>query len=200
MTHFFFALLLAATMLVPATLRADEPIRTRNSVERVFVNGGRARIKLTAGEYKIRPSADPGKMKVTWRTQHDEDMDRVRVTSEATGREAVLKVNGPMNNFRAEIELPPHTDLDVDMSVGEISIVGIEGSKHVDLNIGEVRIEVGRPEDYRSVRGSLKIGEISARPFKTKKEGFFRDFDWFGTGKYTLDVRLGIGEIKLTGN
>ena len=103
-----------------------------------------------------------------------------------------------MNEFRVEIELPSRTDLDVDMSVGAISIAGIEGSKVVDLNIGEVRIAVGSAEDYREARASLKIGDLSPGPFGRQKGGFFRSFNWRGGGKYALDVRLGIGDIQIT--
>jgi hypothetical protein len=199
MTHLIPALCSLALCLSPA-LRAGDPPQTGNSLERTLASGGRARLRLSAGEYRIRPSADPGKLRITWHTKHDRDLDRVRVRADAQGGGATIDIKGPMDNFRVEIELPARTDLDVDMSVGAISVAGIEGSKSVDLNIGEVRIEVGSGEDYREARASLSIGDLSPGPFGSQKGGFFRSFNWRGGGKYTLDVRLGIGDIQLTGS
>ena len=83
------------------------------------------------------------------------------------------------------------------LTAGELTIEGIDGNKDVSLHAGELDIDVGRAEDYRSVSASVWAGEVHASPFNVSKEGLFRSFSWSGKGAYTLEARLKAGEIDL---
>ena len=107
-------------------------------------------------------------------------------------------LDGPgHNDFRVTIRVPSRADLYVRLSAGELSLRGIEGNKDVELNAGEIDIDVGRAEDYGQVDAGLWAGEIEAAPFRMSKEGLFRSFDWRGPGKYRLHAHLMAGEIRL---
>lgn len=191
------ALLLACTLPF-ARVEAQEAVPApSNTLERPLAAGSTLHLKLSAGGYRIRAGAAQDKIKVTWHTERSRKASRVSVSLENQGKASLLTAKGPHDNFEVEIEVPAKLDLDVDMSVGELSISGVEGNKHIDLNIGEIKLDVGKAEDYQRARAALKIGEIDARPFQARHEGFFRSFDWRGTGPYRLDIRLGIGEITL---
>lgn len=168
-----------------------------NTLERPLAAGSTLRLKLSAGGYRIRAGVAQDKIKVTWHTERSRKASRVLVSLEGQGKESLLTAKGPRDNFEVEIEVPGRLDLDVDMSVGDLSISGVEGNKHIDLNIGNIKIDIGKAENYQRARAALKIGDIDARPFQAHHEGFFRSFDWRGTGPYRLDIRLGIGEITL---
>lgn len=179
------ALTLLPLVAVATPAKADPQV-----LERPLVQGSTLRMKLSAGGYRIRAGSTQDRIRVSW--------DRTaEVEFTGTGAEARLRVKGPRNNFRVEIEVPARLNLDIDMSVGEVDIAGIQGDKHIDLNIGEVRVQVPDTGAYKHVEAALKIGEIHARPFNVVREGFFRNFEWTGTGTHTLEVRLGIGEVHL---
>jgi len=168
-----------------------------NILERPLAAGSSLRLKLSAGGYQIRAGAAQDKIKVTWHTERSHKGSRVTVSLENRGKDALLTAKGPHDNFEVEIEVPARLDLDVDMSVGDLSISGVEGNKRIDLNIGDIKIDIGKTESYQRARAALKIGNIDARPFQAHHEGFFRSFDWRGTGPHRLDIRLGIGDITL---
>lgn len=161
-----------------------------HSLERPLPAGSALRLKLSAGEYRIRAGAQGDRLRITWNRE-------ARVEFSQEGKGALLRVKGPRNNFRVDIEVPARLDLDIDQSIGEVDIAGVQGSKRIDLNIGEVRIQVPDPGEYRQVQACLKIGEIRATPFGLHREGFFRDCTWSGGGAFSMDIRLGIGEVHL---
>jgi hypothetical protein len=107
--------------------------------------------------------------------------------------------DGP-DHFEVDIQVPSRADLYVRLTAGELTIEGIEGNKDVGLHAGELDIDVGRPEDYKSVSASVWAGELHATPYNENKEGLFRSFDWTGKGPYTLEARLKAGEVRLHAN
>ena len=131
-----------------------------------------------------------------WTVRDPDDLRRVFAAADVKGREATITTDGP-NNFKADIQVPSHADLYVRLTAGELTIQGIDGNKDVSLHAGELDIDVGRPEDYRSVSASVWAGEVHANPFNVSKEGLFRSFNWSGKGAYTLEARLKAGEVHL---
>ena len=79
----------------------------------------------------------------------------------------------------------------------ELHIAGIDGSKDVSAQAGELHIEVGDTAQYRNVNASVRIGEVNAEAFHVEKGGFFRSFQWTGKGPYDLRASLTVGELTL---
>jgi hypothetical protein len=184
-------LALVATASLPAMqLPGEDPSR----IERPFAAGGKIRLDLSAGSYRIEGhQADT--IVVRWTTEHPGQKVEARV--EPRGKEALIAIDGPHNNFRVDIRLPAVSDLDLDLSAGELRIREITGSKNVSAWAGEISIEVGDSAKYRHVDASVRFGEIDARPFNITKGGIFRSFKWDGQGGYNLRARLFAGELKL---
>jgi hypothetical protein len=183
---------LIAALGVSLPAQSDDPSR----IERPFAAGGLVRLDLSAGSYRIEGrTAD--EIVVRWRTRQDSDRDRVRSNVETHGREAWIRLDGPHDNFRADIQLPARSDIDLDLSAGELEIRGITGSKDVGAWAGEISIEMGDSSAYRRVDVSVRVGELDAIPFNVNKGGLFRSFQWEGRGGYDLRVRLVAGELKL---
>jgi hypothetical protein len=183
--------LVASTGLAVPAQTPPEPSR----IERPFAAGGKVRLDLSAGSYRVegRP-ADV--IVVQWRTKRADQKVRANVDTRAS--EAWISLNGPRDNFRADIQLPARSDIDLDLSAGELTIREITGSKNVSAWAGEISIEMGDSAGYRRVDASVKFGELDARPFNVTKGGLFRSFKWQGQGGYNLRARLFAGELRLT--
>ena len=171
--------------------------RPSGSLEREFTPNGRISMNLAAGEYHIAGSADH-RIRVEWSTRDREKLSQVEARADVRGSEAAITTDGPDNsNLHVTIHVPARTDLYVRLTAGELTIEDIHGNKDVALHAGELNIDIGRPEDYGRVEGSVWAGEVDAAPFQVNKGGLFRSFNWRGNGPYRLDARLKAGEVRL---
>ena len=187
------SLALGTALVVGPALSESRP---SDSLETAFVANGRITIVLSAGGYQIMESPD-NRIRVRWSVRDHSQLARVEADAEVDGSEARIVLDGPTNHFQATIEVPSRSDLFVRLSAGELSIEDIVGDKDIRLRAGELRIEVGRPEDYSHVEASVWAGELSAAPFRVAKGGLFRSFEWRGDGEYKLRARLRAGELRL---
>ena len=165
-------------------------------VERPFARGGRIVMDLSAGAYTIRGGVADS-IRVRWDTRDPRDMASVRTDIAVSGSNATIRTRGPKNNFRVDVDVPSITDIQLDLSAGELLFRGVEGNKSVSMWAGEVTMEVGDAQLYRLVDLTVRAGEIQATPFGGTRGGLFRSFRWDGTGKYTIIARLFAGEVRL---
>jgi hypothetical protein len=165
-------------------------------IDRPFAPGGRIRMDLSAGEYRIEGGPDE-RIRVNW-SVGDTRRRRVDVTADVRGSEATLIADGPARRFRVKIQIPQRSDVEVRLTAGDIALRGIEGHKDIELHAGEVDLDVGRPEDYASVDATVWAGDLHARPFRVIKEGLFRSFHWQGQGKYRLRAHIKAGELRMS--
>lgn len=180
--------------LPPTQVLADE--KFTDSLETAFVDGGRIVIELSAGEHRISESAD-NTIRVHWRVKDQDKAKDVDASTRVDGSEATIEIDGPRNHFHTVIEVPRRTDLSVRLTAGELDIAGIEGDKDVRLRAGELSIDVGNPDEYSNVEGSLWAGDIDAGPFAREASGLFRSIDWQGEGERELRFKLMAGEVRL---
>jgi hypothetical protein len=187
-----------ATALVGAALAATPASQAQNttSLDRAFAAGGRISMDLSAGEYEIAGSPD-GRIRLDWSLEDRSRLDEVHNRIDVRGSEATVSTDGPGNNFEVRIQVPARSNLHVRLTAGELTIKGIEGDKDVELHAGELDIDVMRAEDYRHVDAAIWAGELHASPFRVRKEGLFRSFDWSGNGRYRLHAHLKAGELRL---
>jgi hypothetical protein len=167
-----------------------------NQIDRPFRSGGVVHLNLSAGAYRI-VGDEAERIQVAWHTRRSEDMRRVRSNVETRDKQAFVTIDGPSNGFEVDIRLPARSDLDLDLSAGDLRIREVIGSKTVDVWAGEVTIDVGDSSAYRKVEARVRFGELDARPFNVTKGGIFRSFRWEGQGGYDLRARLFAGEIRL---
>lgn len=190
-------ILVALAALVGAFhLTAVAQTSPTREVERAFAKGGRVAMDLSAGEYTIKGTAVDS-IRVRCETRDQRDMERVRAEVKVNGTTASILTRGPHNNFRVSIELPQRADLDINLSAGDVTIRGLEGSKLLSMWAGDVTIEVGEAALYKRVDATVRAGEINASPFGRSTGGLFRSLHWTGGGKYTIDARITAGELNL---
>jgi hypothetical protein len=182
-------------MVVCGVAWATSAMAAEGATEKTFAPGQRVRMDLSAGGYKVQAGRDD-RIVVRWDTQTG-DADQVRVDLTVKGSEATLVTNGPRNHFNVVVELPAQTDITMRLSAGDLRIRGVAGSKDIRVWAGDVTVDVGRVEDYRTVDASVTAGDLSASAFHVSKGGLFRSFSWRGPGRYNLNVRLTAGDLKL---
>jgi hypothetical protein len=171
--------------------------RPSDSLVRSFAQNGKIRMELVAGDYNISGSKDQ-RIHIRWSVRDADQLSRVRASADVRGADASIVTDGPSNNsLKFDIQVPERSDLYVRMTAGDIRIEDIRGNKDIELHAGDVRIDVGRAEDYNSVDASVWAGDIKAEPFNTIKGGLFRSFEWSGHGPYRLHARLKAGDLRL---
>lgn len=181
-----------AILPAPVTFQGSDAAR----IERPFVKAGQLHLDLSAGDYTIRGIAEE-RILVRMETRDPADRSRAHADIAVKGTSAAVRVRGPKNNFRVQIDVPARTDLTMDLSAGDLKVSGIEGNKTLDMWAGDVTIQVGDPAQYRRVDASVRFGEITSRPFSADKGGIFRSFSWNGSGPYTIRATLFAGDLKL---
>ena len=189
------ALAVAAVALLVGSVPASQST-TGVAVDKAFAPGGTITMKLAAGDYQISGRSDQ-KIRVAWRVDHAEDASRVKAEADIRGTTALVATTGVKNGMHFTIDIPARSDLDVDLSAGDLEIRGIEGSKKVGSWAGDVSIDVGKPEQYREVEASVRAGDLSAKPFNVMQGGLMRGFKWSGQGRYVLQVKLFAGDLTL---
>jgi hypothetical protein len=171
--------------------------RQSDSLVRPFGQNGKIRMELSAGDYNISGSKDQ-RIHIRWSVRDADQLSRVRASADVHGADASIVTDGPSNNsLKFDIQVPERSDLYVRMTAGDIRIEDVRGNKDIELHAGDVRIDVGRADDYNSVDASVWAGDIKAEPFNTTKGGLFRSFEWNGRGPYRLHARLKAGDIRL---
>jgi hypothetical protein len=188
--------LVAAVAVLTVTVSAQES-RPANSLERRFPANGSVKMDLVAGDYLITGTPQD-RVRVEWTTRDPDALWRVKVRADVRDRELKLETDGPSTKgLKFLIQVPNHSDMYVRLSAGDLKLEDVRGNKDVELRAGDLRIDVGRAEDYRRVDASLWAGDIKASAFRTFKGGLFRSFDWSGKGPYRLHAHLMAGDLYL---
>lgn len=166
------------------------------AVDKPFAKGGTVRMRLAAGNYRIGGSP-VDKIRIEWRADRAEQASSVRADAEIRGTTAVIFTGGFQDGVHFKIAIPARTDIDIEMSAGDLEVRGIEGNKNVETWAGDVTIEVGQTSQYRTVEASVRAGDLNARPFNVSKGGLLRSFRWKGSGSSSLAVKLFAGDLTL---
>jgi hypothetical protein len=178
--------LAASALCVPAFAQEE-------SVQRSF--GGEAvHLDLSIGNYRVTSSPD-NRIRVIPRTKTDQVSSRISVNF--LGTLATVRVVGPEDGFEADIQIPAHVGLEIDLVGGSLRLSGVDGSKDIAANTGHIEIVVGNREHYRRVTASVQSGELTASAFDGSARDV-RSFQWTGTGLSDLSVRVDRGRITLT--
>jgi hypothetical protein len=187
-----FAAACAVALLV-SSLQARQP---QSPVEKPFAKGGTIHMRLAAGGYKIAGRHDE-RIRVSWRANRPEDAAHLKADTEIQGHSATIVTSGFRNGVEFTIEVPFRSDLDVELTAGDLEVRGVEGNKKIESWAGDVNVDIGQPEQYKRVDASVRAGDLNAPPFKVSTGGLLRSFSWTGSGPYSLSVKLFAGDLNL---
>jgi hypothetical protein len=189
--------ILGAFLVASPHLFATQEQGGSASLERAFPQNGRIRMDLSAGDYEISGAA-ANRIHVQWSVRDADQLPRVKANVDVRDQNATITTVGPSSNgLKVIIQVPERSDLYVRLTAGDLRLEDIRGNKDIELHAGDVRIDVGRAEDYHAVDASVWAGDIHAQPFHVIKGGLFRSFDWSGKGPYRLHAKLKAGDLRL---
>jgi len=191
------AVIAALTLLAGSTgAYQAEPVPGSPAVEKAFPKAGTIRMNLAAGDYRIAGRPED-RIRISWRADSPEQAANLKADAEIHGNVATVATSGFRHGIHFTIEVPARSDVEIDLTAGDLELRGIEGSKRVEAWAGDVSIDIGLPEQYRTVEASVRAGDLSAAPFKVSKGGLFRSFNWTGSGRYSLKAKLFAGDLTL---
>jgi hypothetical protein len=185
-----FGLVLALLAVLPL-----QAVAADGQLEKAFAPGQRVSMDLSAGDYTIRAGRDD-RIFVRWESD-DPDAGEIHVSIDFRGTEASIVTRGDTKLYSVTIELPAVTSITTRLSAGDLRIRDLTGHKDVRSWAGDITIDIGRPEDYKTVSASVTAGDITALPFDVSKGGLFRSFSWDGPGTYILKASLTAGDLTL---
>jgi len=182
--------------VLAATVSAQDAV-TSGSLERPFRANGSVKMDLVAGDYRITGTAEE-RVRLDWSVRDAAALAKVQARADVRDNQLSITTDGPSNRgLKFVIQVPNQSDLHVRLTAGDLTIEDVRGNKDVELRAGDLRIDVGRAEDYQKVDGSLWAGDIKASAFQIFKGGLFRSFDWTGNGPYRLHAHLMAGDLHL---
>ena len=131
---------------------------TSGSLERPFAPNGHVKMDLVAADYHVIGSPQP-RVRIDWSVRDAEALGKVRARADISGNDLGITTDGPSNRgLKFTIQVPNASDLYVRVTAGDLTIENVRGNKDVELRAGDLRIDVGRPDDYKTVDASLWAG------------------------------------------
>ncbi len=185
---------ITSAVFMCAVAGAAHAFAQTKSADRPFVSGGKIDVHLDAGDYEVRAGTD-NHIRVTMTG----NTGNATIALDATGSHADVTVrNTPHTNFRCVIEVPKTSDVAVRLSAGDLDVGPITGSKDIESTAGDVKIAVGRLDDYASVDASVTVGDLSGGPFGDASGSFVaHSIKKTGKGRFTFRAHLGTGDLIL---
>ena len=188
---------LSAIVAILGVIVSAQDAHTSGSLERPFSANGRVQMDLVAGDYRIT-GGPQDRVRIDWSVRDAAALANVRARADVRDHQLSITTNGPSSKgLKFTIQLPNQTDLYVRLTAGDLTIEDIRGNKDVELRAGDLRIDVGRADDYNKVDASLWAGDLTASAFQIFKGGLFRSFEWTGKGAYRLHAHLMAGDLYL---
>jgi hypothetical protein len=191
---------LLAAAQTPTTLLRDHSL----------ASGGTVVLTMNVGDVKILPASQPGHVRLeihSNRTAGEQTMAGWIQRFEVAANRATVEiqipksVNEDCNDCGVEVTLyvPPQSDLEASLHVGDMTVRGVEGNKNLDVGVGDLHIAVADPADYGHVQTHTRIGDIDDfLNHSSGQSGFLGQTEDFTlAGRYHLKASAGVGDVKI---
>jgi hypothetical protein len=176
-----------------AVLAYPQP-NVQDTLESTYVHGGVVHLRLSYGDYLIKPGSDD-RISVRWVDSRGVDI-RDKVTITVSGNKANIRTEGAIKHGHFIVEIPSRSDILLRLKAGDLQISGIEGNKDIHMTAGDLSIDAN-PASYSRVHGSVTFGDIDAQALHISKGGIRRSFDWHGDGPYQMRASLMMGDLRI---
>jgi hypothetical protein len=203
--HPLFPIVLLCLMLVPLCAAHDSDdwdFEETHSDSREFSSGGTLHVHLKVGDLRIRRGdSDKIRLRYTIKSRHENNVKDSSVDFDVRGSDATLDFHAPTTSntsFDVELEVPPNTNVDAHMKVGDLTVENVEGDKDLELGVGDIRI-TREPSTYHLVSASTGIGDVNGDGYGGTTGWLGKALKYHGDGKYELRAHVGVGDITLEG-
>jgi len=185
-------------LLVGLAVAEDGPWVAGKTARTAFPARGMVILHLGAGDATVVENPDAKEIVITTETRSADKLNSIKVSVNAAGSTADVRVDGPNNGFRYRIELPTAADLKVRMSAGDLTISGVDGNTDVELHAGDCTIKLGTAaENFGPISLSVSAGDVKGDAFGASKGGLFRHFHEHRVAKYKFHAHVGAGDLTV---
>lgn len=190
-------LMATATPVCNGQQTNETSVRGQEQFSADFPANSHVRLYLCSSSVEISGTNEE-KIQVHFKAQHSEDIGHMRVSFKKKGDTGKLEISGcPHNNFEIELRIPQNSDLYMRMFAGEMNIHGVTGNKDVQIHAGDMSLALGDASEYGNVELSVTVGDLDAGAFNVSKDGLFRSWHRYASGKYSLHAHVGAGDLTL---
>lgn len=129
----------------------------------------------------------------------NENLSNAKLQIKVDGGDVYFAVDKKDTAQDWKITLPKSANVDLDVGVGAIEIEGVEKTLNIDLGVGEVVADMA-VKNYRRIDLDAGVGDIQIKGLnnaKVKSNIVSESLDWRGSGKYKLEIDVGVGGIKV---
>ncbi len=169
-------------------------------------NAQQLHLDAHVGSVKFSPSSDDQihvYVKVSdkegWGIFKDSPQD-AQLVVQREGNKLTLSLNDDEYGEEWRIELPQMSLLNADLGVGEIQVKRINTNLKLDVGVGEATI-VASASAYSSANGQAGVGAAAVRSVSgtttSDRAMVSEEVNWTGSGEYSIDVEVGVGDISI---
>jgi hypothetical protein len=172
--------------------------------EAAFDAGGVVIVDANVGDVRVRPAEEGGHIKLVITARNFDDAAAaphwIREFA-VNGSQAKIALQMPKHgehNFDVTLYVPKHSDLRLNLEVGDLTIEGVTGNTDAEVGVGDLHMTVPDPHAYRAVAMSVHIGDVDAKAFGLEPSGFLGKSveRQFSAGSYRLKLHTGIGDVS----
>lgn len=128
------------------------------------------------------------------------DLSDIELHSERVRSELSLSIDNDDVKQEWEVKVPKSMRLDVEVGVGKVEIKDLANSADIEVGVGKVRIDT-LENDFKKVSLDSGVGKTSLTGLvgkvESQKKMVSSQTDYHGEGKYSLDIEVGVGNIKV---
>lgn len=130
----------------------------------------------------------------------DIDLSTISLDEKQTNNELDLEIDHDDIEQTWRVTLPQSLSLDIELGVGSVEINQFANSANVDVGVGSVEINT-LLDDYKRIKLDTGVGDSSIKGLKNSGEQqrsiVSSKSDYRGNGQYSIDVEVGVGDIKV---
>lgn len=203
--------LLAAVAVLGCSLLASAQTGRPFVQERHLASGGTVVVTMNVGDLTILPAAEPGRVRLEIHTKRAADQETQASwikTFEVAGNRATIDLQIPKGQYDCNhdcgtdvtLYVPEQSDVQADLSVGDLSVRGVEGSKDLHTGVGDLKVAVADPSEYGHVETRTRIGDVEdSLNQKGREDGILGQTEDFSLGgRYHLKASTGIGDVHIS--
>jgi hypothetical protein len=187
-------LVAASFAAMPAAAETQGETQTET---RAFAPGGTLRLTMRAGDVRIlKGDTTQIRVRYTSESRRSDFAERVTLRFDVRGKDATIDFHMPSHgDLAVEVEVPAQTDLRVNLSVGDLTVRGVEGNKDLQVHVGDIEVESVTQASYRRLDASTHVGDITTAEYLRVHGWIGNSVKSDGTGAYRVHVRTRIGDI-----
>jgi len=197
-TAVFLSLASTACLAQESILLEKNIAVSANSELHINIPVGELRLESYAGQQvQLQIEVKESKTK-SWFSSAD--LSEVELSQQQDQQKLQLSVAGEDVTQKWTVKVPQHVDLDLAIGVGDALLVGINADLGMDIGVGSAEVKLAH-DNYSRISLDAGVGDAKLKSFQNvevEKALVSTEVDWQGTGKYNINVDVGVGDVQVS--